>query len=94
MNVTSRTVTTLPLEGSVELERTVVDWIALGTKVSAEQILSWSMAQIWGRVSVGNAPGGLMGEVNAILFVEDGILTYLLCSMWTSTVLGNIRVCI
>lgn len=44
-----------------------------GTKVSADFILRASMAQIWGRVRMGEAFGGLMGEVKAVFVVGTDI---------------------
>lgn len=54
-----------------------MDAMALGTNVSAERTLSWSIAHIWSRVRTGVAPGGLIGEVKAMLFVEIAILKVL-----------------
>ena len=66
--------TGFPDEVSTVSLSTGVDWIAAGTKVSAEVILRSRPAQIWERVSAGVAPGGLIGAVKAILFVGSTIL--------------------
>lgn len=60
-----------PVEGSTESLMTFVDWIAAGTKVSADRILRSSPFQICSVVRTGVVPGGLIGAVKAMLFVDD-----------------------
>lgn len=63
--------TALPVDGSMVSLVTLVDWIAAGTNVSAERILRRRPFQICSGVRVGVTPGGLIGAVKAMLFVDD-----------------------
>lgn len=58
--------TGFPVEGSTDSLMTLVDWIAAGTKVSAERILRRRPFQTCSGVIVVE-PGGLIGAVKATL---------------------------
>lgn len=58
------------MDSSLLSDKTVVDSIAFGMKVSAERILSNSPAQTCSFLRIGVVPGGFMGAVNAILLTE------------------------
>lgn len=61
--------TWLPVAGSILSLSTVVDWIAVDTKVSAERDFRSRPFQTWEAVRGVEVPGGLMRDVKARLFV-------------------------
>jgi hypothetical protein len=67
---------------------TVVDWIAAGTKVSAERHFRRRPFQIWVGVRMVEVPGGLMGAVKARLWVV-GILVVVVIIIVVVVVLGG-----